>query len=170
MTPKPHAGEADPVSTPTCWIPWAPTVEPTREECEALIGRKIRMVFGRSCWMVLVVEAVRAEDGRIVAFTARNEIRLWEEDAAPVGVEIEAPLLTLPAVIANIRPGDVVLVVSAPDGSYVTLPVPRGKTVVLAMEDTPNSLPFKVELPLAEFDRICLAAGVQPVMPAGGVH
>ena len=82
------------------WLPWSPSAEPTREECGALIGRRVRVVrpLRREDWIMGVVIAVR-EIGRIEVvldegvLDAEHWPWLWPivKHAPWVVVEIEAP-------------------------------------------------------------------------------
>ena len=44
----------------TTWLPWNPATEPTREECEALMGRRVRVESPNSeAWMTVRVAGIR---------------------------------------------------------------------------------------------------------------
>lgn len=44
------------------WLPWTPTAEPSREECEALIGRRVRVDRVDGDWMTVCVIGVRSAE------------------------------------------------------------------------------------------------------------
>lgn len=67
----------------------------------------------------------------------------------------------------EVQPGRMVLLVCLPDGSFVELPVAKGRTVVIATANEPGALPFMLELPLVEFDRLCVSAGARRMDPIG---
>ena len=84
----------------TRWIPWNPTVAPTREECEALIGQQVRIRDNNrpDDWLTGVVCSVwkRGDRVDVVLVGPLYDMPVWlwptHLDHAPfVVVGVEAP-------------------------------------------------------------------------------